>query len=72
MSCRFSTVNTKYSKHTNQIVWYNKITLTEEGFFKKYQYDKGHYSIEMTIKSTAVLGHSNVISLTYYLPTSSS
>jgi hypothetical protein len=67
MSCNFSRVNTKYSKHINRIVQYNKITLKEEGFFKKYQYDMG----QMVIKSTAVVGHSNVISLIYYLPTSS-
>jgi len=67
----FSTVSIKYSKHINRNVQYNKLTLKEEGFFKKYQYDKGQYSIEMAIKSTAVLGHSNVISHTYYLPASS-
>jgi len=64
MSCHCSTVNKKYSKHISRIVHYNKITLTEEGFFKKYQYDKGHYSVEKAIKSTAVVGHSNVISFT--------
>jgi len=41
MSCHFSTVNLKYSEHINRIVQYNKLTLTEEGFFKRYQYDKG-------------------------------
>ena len=45
MSCHFSRVNIKHSKHVNRIVQYNKLTLTEEGFFKKYQYDKGHYNL---------------------------
>jgi len=67
MFCHFSTVNMKYSKHINRIVQYNKLTWTEESFFKKCQYDKGQYSVEMAIKSTAVAGHSNAISLTYYL-----
>jgi hypothetical protein len=70
-SCHFSTVNIKYSKYVNRIVQYSKITLTAEGFCKKYQYDKGHYSIGMSIKSTAVVCHSNIMLVTYNLLTSS-